>query len=73
VWRQLHHEGWVIARCTVARLMGEPGLEGIVGGKAPQMTVSDRGAPCPLERVNRQLEFPRFGGRLRAYTGGPSR
>ena len=30
VWRQLHREGVVVARCTVERLMGELGLEGVV-------------------------------------------
>jgi putative transposase len=29
VWRQLHREGIAVARCTVERLMGELGLEGI--------------------------------------------
>ncbi|MFE7112255.1 IS3 family transposase [Streptomyces sp. NPDC057575] len=28
VWRQLHREGIVVARCTVARLMRELGLQG---------------------------------------------
>jgi putative transposase len=55
VWRQLRREGLEVARCTVARLMGEMGLEGVVRGKAPRTTVSDKGAPCPLDRVNRQF------------------
>jgi putative transposase len=33
VWRQLHREGITLARCTVERLMGEPGLEGVRRGK----------------------------------------
>ncbi|WP_406223886.1 IS3 family transposase [Streptomyces canus] len=28
VWRQLHRDGIPVARCTVARLMRDPGLEG---------------------------------------------
>jgi putative transposase len=55
VWRQLRREGLEVARCTVARLMGELGLEGVVRGKAPRTTVSDKNAPCPLDRVNRQF------------------
>jgi putative transposase len=55
VWRQLRREGLDVARCTVARLMGEMGLEGVVRGKAPKTTVSDKGVPCPLDRVNRQF------------------
>lgn len=55
VWRQLRREGLEVARCTVARLMGELGIEGVVRGKAPKTTVSDKNAPCPLDRVNRQF------------------
>jgi putative transposase len=33
VWRQLHREGIAVARCTVERLMGELGLEGVRRGK----------------------------------------
>ena len=32
VWRQLHRESWVVARCTVERLMGRLGLSGAVRG-----------------------------------------
>jgi putative transposase len=55
VWRQLRREGLEIARCTVARLMRELGLEGVVRGKKSKTTVSDKDAPCPLDRVNRQF------------------
>ena len=55
VWRQLRREGVEVARCTVARLMRDMGLEGVVRGKAPKTTVSDRHASCPLDRVNRQF------------------
>jgi putative transposase len=34
VWRQLHREGIGVARCTVERLLGELGLEGVRRGKA---------------------------------------
>jgi transposase InsO family protein len=38
VWRQLHREGIAVARCTVERLMGELGLEGVRGGKPHKTT-----------------------------------
>ncbi|MBN6050695.1 IS3 family transposase, partial [Nonomuraea sp. RK-328] len=43
VWRQLDREGIVVARCTVARLMGELGLEGARRGKKMRTTVRDHG------------------------------
>jgi hypothetical protein len=33
VWRQLKREGFDVARCTVARLMRKPGLEGVTRGR----------------------------------------
>ena len=33
VWRQLRREGLVVARCTVARLMRQMGLKGVVRGQ----------------------------------------
>jgi putative transposase len=59
VWRQLGREGIEVARCTVARLMREMGLKGAVRGKSMKTTVSDRAAPCPLDRVNREFQAPR--------------
>ncbi len=56
VWRQLQREGIDIARCTVERLMREMGLRGAVRGKPVKTTVSDRAAPCLLDRVNRQFQ-----------------
>jgi putative transposase len=56
VWRQLGREGIEVARCTVARLMREMGLKGTVRGRSTRTTVSDRSAPCPLDRVNRQFQ-----------------
>jgi putative transposase len=58
VWRQLQREGFDIARCTVARLMRMMGLQGIIRGKPAKTTVSDKTAPCPLDRVNRQFRAP---------------
>jgi putative transposase len=45
-----------VARCTVARLMREMGLKGVVRGKPVKTAVSDRAAPCPLDRVNRKFQ-----------------
>jgi transposase InsO family protein len=59
VWRQLLREDFRIARCTVARLMGEMGLAGVVRGKPVRTTVSDRSTPCPEDRVNRRFRAPR--------------
>ena len=58
VWRQLRREGFAVARCTVARLMREMGLQGAIRGKPVRTTVSDKAAPCPLDRVNRQFQAP---------------
>ena len=67
VWRQLAREGIKgtgepvpeVARCTLARLMRAQGLQGAVRGKAVRTTVSDKAAPCPLDRVNREFQAPR--------------
>lgn len=58
VWRQLQREGFDVARCTVARLMRMMGLQGIIRGKPIKTTLSDRSAPCPLDRVNRHFKAP---------------
>ena len=58
VWRQLRREGFDVARCTVERLMRELGLAGVIRGKPVRTTISDKTAPCPLDRVNRQFHAP---------------
>ena len=58
VWRQLRREGRDAARCTVERLMRDLGLAGAIRGKPVKTTVSDKGAACPLDRVNRQFQAP---------------
>jgi transposase InsO family protein len=55
VWRQMMREGFVIARCTVERLMHEMGLAGVILGKPVRTTISDKAAPCPRDHVNRLL------------------
>ena len=58
VWRQLGREGVSVARCTVARLMRQMGLQGIVRGRSVRTTISDKATPCPLDRVNRDFKAP---------------
>jgi putative transposase len=58
VWRQLGRESVRVARCTVARLMRQMGLQGIVRGKSVRTTISDKAVPCPLDRVNRDFKPP---------------
>lgn len=58
VWRQLQREGYCVARCTVARLMRMMGLQGFIRGKQIKTTVSNKAAPCPLDRVNRHFKAP---------------
>jgi len=55
VWHQMHREGFDVARCTVARLMKDIGIEGVIRGKRPRATIPDKALPCPLDRVNRQF------------------
>ena len=38
VWRQLNREGIAVARCTVARLMREMGLQGAIRGRKCKTT-----------------------------------
>lgn len=58
VWRQMRREGYDVARCTVARLMKDMGLEGIIRGKKAKTTMPDKAQPCPLDKVNRQFRVP---------------
>lgn len=56
VWRQLQREDVTAARCTVARLMKQQGLEGVVRGKRVKTTVPDDSAERPLDLVNREFK-----------------
>ncbi|MEJ7933999.1 IS3 family transposase [Sphingobium sp. AN558] len=58
VWRQMMREGVSVARCTVARLMREMGLAGVIRSKPVRTTISDKAAPCPLDHVNRRFYAP---------------
>jgi putative transposase len=59
VWRQLQRERIAVARCTVERLMRTLGIQGVRRGKVVRTTISDRAAPCPLDKVNRQFRADR--------------
>jgi transposase InsO family protein len=58
VWRQINREGIPVARCTVARLMKQAGLQGVVRGRPIRTTISDQATPCPRDLVNRQFRAP---------------
>jgi len=55
VWKQLARERIPVARCTVARLMGDLGLRGVVRGRRVQTTVPDAVAERPRDLVDRQF------------------
>ena len=56
VWLQLRREGYVVARCTVARLMREMGLRGVVRGtRRPITTVAGADDGRPMDLVNREF------------------
>jgi putative transposase len=55
IWRQLGREGTSVARCTVARLMRQMGLRGVIRGKEARTTITNKAMPCPADRVNRQF------------------
>ena len=38
--------------------MRDMGLAGVIRGKSVRTTISDKTAPCPLDRVNRQFRAP---------------
>src|SRR5437867_782138 len=59
LWRQLQREGIGVARCTVERLMGELGLQGVVRGKPKRTTVGDPQAQRPADLVCRDFTAQR--------------
>lgn len=44
IWRQMKREGIDVARCTVARLMRQMGLKGVVRGRSVRTTIPDHSA-----------------------------
>lgn len=59
VWRQLRREGLGVARCTVARLMREMGLQGAVRGRKFKTTIPDESAVRPSDLVDRDFTATR--------------
>jgi putative transposase len=59
VWHALKREGNHVARCTVARIMAEIGLQGARRGKSVRTTVSKSTDVLPLDFVNRQFQAQR--------------
>jgi hypothetical protein len=55
VWAQLNREGVRVARCTVARLMRELGLRGVVRGKPNHTTSAGAAADRPRDLVDRRF------------------
>jgi putative transposase len=54
VWLQLKREGFAVARCTVARLMAQMGLRGVLRGRAFQRTtIVDEASQRPADLVQR--------------------
>jgi putative transposase len=59
VWRQLHREGIGVARCTVERLMGELGLQGVRRGKTHRTTTPGETTARPADLVERDFSATR--------------
>ncbi|AZZ91645.1 hypothetical protein EUZ85_13270 [Hahella sp. KA22] len=59
IWKQLNREDITVARCTVARLMGEMGLKGVRRGKSCRTTIPDELADKPQDLVNRNFSAER--------------
>ena len=59
VWKQLNREGFKVARCTVARLMREKGLQGVVRGRGFKTTQPDETAARPADLVDRNFTATR--------------
>jgi putative transposase len=50
VWHQMRREGLDVARCTVARLMKDMGIQGIIRGKPHRTTIPDKKPPARWTR-----------------------
>jgi putative transposase len=59
VWKQLNRETIPVARCTVARLMRDLGLRGVVRGRRITTTIPDALADRPRDLVERDFRAMR--------------
>ncbi|MEU9979298.1 IS3 family transposase [Streptomyces sp. NPDC051014] len=55
ITRALRRKGVEVARCTVERLMGELGLEGVIRGRRRRTTIPEPSAPRPPDLVDRNF------------------
>ena len=55
VYKKLRKEGYVIARCTVTRIMADIGLRGVQRGRKQFTTTPDESSPRPADLVERQF------------------
>ncbi|MFE0824131.1 IS3 family transposase [Streptomyces sp. NPDC058847] len=58
VWRELHRQGHVVARCTVERLMRELGVTGAVRGKKIITTIPDSSVERAPDLLDRDFVAP---------------
>lgn len=56
IWTHLNREGIEVARCTVERLMGRNGWQGVTRTKKIRTTISDPAASRAPDLVNRQFK-----------------
>jgi transposase InsO family protein len=59
VWKQLGREGYRVARCTVARLMRDQGLRGVVRGRRVRTTLPEPLTERPRDLVQRAFTATR--------------
>jgi transposase InsO family protein len=59
LWKQMKREKIDVARCTVARLMSDLGLRGVVNGKTIRTTIPDTSASRPPDLVDRDFTATR--------------
>jgi transposase InsO family protein len=55
IWKQLHREGFEVARCAVERLMAKLGIGGVVRGRRPKTTLPKEDATHPADVVQRDF------------------
>jgi transposase InsO family protein len=59
MWRALIREDETVARCTVARLVRQIGLKGVIRGSKTRTTIPDLAAERPLDLVSRNFKASR--------------
>ena len=55
LWHAMKRDKIDVARCTVERLMRQPGIQGVRRGKKIKTTQGQPADQCPLDKVNRQF------------------